>query len=110
MQSPAHLVANGAAVDVPVLYTCSGTSGPAGLDVHVTERVSGNAIADGFGFLQGGGSCTGEIKSATIEVTANPGRAFARGSAVATGDIFACRPNSTFCGDGLNTQTITIVK
>jgi hypothetical protein len=103
VQSPAQLIANGAAVAVPVLYTCSGANF-AGVTVNLTERVSGNAIASGSGQLSNA-SCTGEIKSATIDVTAFSARAFAKGPAFAMADIFGC---SSFCGNQSNNQTITI--
>jgi hypothetical protein len=105
VQSPGQLVANGAAVSVPVLYTCSGTTpGTVSVSVGLTERVSGNAIASGFGQLSDP-SCTGEIKSANILVTAMSARAFAKGPALASGDIFGC---SHFCGQQTENTTITI--
>lgn len=106
VQSPAQLVAKGAAVGVPVLYTCSGASSSPSLSVQVTERVSGGQIANGSGFVDTL-TCTGEIQSLTVQVTAFSSRAFAKGSAVATADIFGC---SSFCGDQQNSATITISK
>jgi hypothetical protein len=107
VQSPAQLIAKGAAVGVPVLYTCSPGATDVGLSVDVTERVSGNAIASGSAQLPTI-SCTGEIKSATIDVPATSARAFAKGTAFATGAIFGCTSNFLMCGNQTNNQTITI--
>jgi hypothetical protein len=105
VQSPAHLIAKGAAVGLPIEYTCSGTSN-ASVNVTVTERVGGN-IATGGGNLSST-TCTGEIQSATINVTASPGgKAFTKGVAFANADIFGCT-SSFLCGDGNNNLTITI--
>jgi hypothetical protein len=103
VQSPAHLIANGAAIALPVEYTCFGTTN-ASLSVNVTERVSGGAIASGSGQLFNT-VCTGEIQSVKISVPASGARAFAKGSAFVTADIFGC---SNFCGQETANRTITI--
>ena len=48
MESPATLIARGAAVDVPVEITCNAT-GSVDVFVTVTQR-SGSGVAQGFGF------------------------------------------------------------
>jgi hypothetical protein len=106
VQSPAHLVAKGAAVGVPVEYTCSGTTF-ASLSVTVTEKVSGGAIASGRGEAESL-TCTGEIQSTTIDVVASGSRAFVKGAAFAQGDISGC--GVSFCGDQLDQVTIDIQK
>jgi hypothetical protein len=103
VQSPAHLVAKGAAISVPIIYTCSGGSF-AQVSVSVTERVSGKAIASGGGQLTNP-VCTGEIESGTLDVTAFGARAFAKGVAFSNGNIFGC---SGFCAQETDSRTITI--
>jgi hypothetical protein len=103
LQSPAHLVANGAAVAVPINYTCFGTSF-AEIQVNVTERV-GNGIASG-GVGVSNANCSGEIQSITVDVTASPGgRAFVKGNAFATANIFGC---ASICGQETDSLTIAI--
>ena len=97
-QSPATLLARGAAIDVPVSIDCNATE-PASVNVTVTQRV-GSQIATGFGSARVG--CTGGRQDILIQVTANAGRAFAKHEAVATADIFGC--NETLC-DGESTST-----
>lgn len=105
VQSPAHLIANGAAIAVPIEYTCSGTSFSPTLQVDVTERV-GSAIAGGGASLNNA-NCTGEIQSITVDVPATPGgKAFVKGNAFATGNIFGC--GSSTCGQEANSLTIAI--
>ena len=105
-QSPARLVARGAAIDVPVDVECNATQ-PASLSVSVTERV-GKQIATGGGFAQEV-ACTGGHQDILIRVTAGPGKAFAKGTAVATAQIFGCS-NDTTCGSESRTDTIVIRK
>jgi hypothetical protein len=105
VQSPAHLIANGAAIAVPIEYTCFGTIFPPTLQVDVTEAV-GNGIASG-GIATTNANCTGEIQSTTLDVTATPGgRAFAKGTAFATANIFGC--GSSTCGQQASSLTIAI--
>jgi len=104
-QSPARLVARGAAIDVPVDVECNATQ-PASLSVSVTERV-GKQIATGGGFAQEV-ACTGGHQDILIRVTAGPGKAFAKGTAVATAQIYGC--NDTACGSESRTDTIVIRK
>lgn len=103
IQSPAHLIANGAAIGLPVQYTCFGTNNAA-VSVSVTERVSGGAIASGNGQLINT-VCNGEIQTAKIDLAASGARAFTKGSAFATANIFGC---GSFCGQETDNRTIAI--
>jgi hypothetical protein len=104
VQTPAHLVANGAAIAVPIDYTCFGTSFPPTVVVSVTEHV-GNGIASGNANLSNT-NCTGEIQSITVDVAASPGgKAFAKGNAFAAGSIFGC---GSTCGQENDNVTIAI--
>ena len=103
-QSPARLVARGAAIDVPVDVECNATQ-LASLSVSVTERV-GKQIATGSGSSQV--ACPGGHQDILIRVTAGPGKAFAKGTAVATAQIYGC--NDTACGSESRTDTIVIRK
>jgi hypothetical protein len=101
VQSPATLLARGAALSVPVEVTCN--SGQASVDVSVTQRV-GSEIAHGSGFTNVG--CTGQRQQILVTVTAAQGKAFRKGTATATGTIFGCA--ETFCGSEHDTATIEI--
>lgn len=107
-QSPATLVARGAAVDVPVEYSCTADS--MFISVQVTERV-GRGIASGFG------STTVPCNSAThrtlVQVPATSGvRAFRAGTASTRTYVSGCytRNNRWACGDDLVMRTIRIAR
>jgi len=100
-QSPATLVASGAAVDVPVEVTCNATF--ADLYVEVTERV-GSGVASGAAYVPVG--CTGSHQRVLVRVNASSARAFSKGTAVATATIFGCGPS--ICGQDSTSATITI--
>lgn len=102
VQSPAHLVAKGAAVTVPVQVTCT-ANGDAYVSVQVTERV-GNKIANGYASTSV--SCTGGYQTLLLTVPASGARRFAKGQAVASADIFGC--TRTFCGSEQSQSTIRI--
>lgn len=104
IQSPAHLVAKGAALALPVEYTCSGTSN-ASLNVSVTEKV-GSGVAEGSGFLDTL-NCTGEIQTATITIPTSSAKAFIKGTSFANAEIFGC---SSFCGEQSTSGTVAIQK
>jgi hypothetical protein len=104
-QSPANLVANGAAVDVPVEVTCNAT-GTTFLHVNLTEKV-GKKIASGDSFTDV--TCSGAHQRILVRVTANSGgQAFAKGKAVASADISGC--NNVTCGQETGSATITLKK
>ena len=102
--SPARLVARGAAVDVPLEVTCNAT-GTAFVSVSVTQK-SGSGVAQGSGSTQVG--CTGSGQQVTVRVQASGAKTFKQGPAVASAEIFGCRPN--ICGSETDSETITIQK
>ena len=102
VQSPASLVSRGAAVDVPLEVTCNASS-DAFVQVTVTQR-TGSGIAQGFAFESVG--CTGSGEQLRVRVQATSGRAFKQGTAVASDEVFGCRPN--ICGAETDSETITI--
>jgi len=102
VQSPASLVSRGAAVDVPLEVTCNASS-DAFVQVTVTQR-TGSGIAQGFAFESVG--CTGSGEQLRVRVQATSGRAFKQGTAVASAEVFGCRPN--ICGAETDSETITI--
>jgi hypothetical protein len=102
VESPARLVARGAAVDVPLEVTCNAT-GTVEVDVRVTQR-SGSGVAEGFGSTQVG--CTGSGQQVTVRVLASAGKTFKQGTAVATAEVFGCRPN--ICGSETDSEVIQI--
>jgi hypothetical protein len=103
VESPATLVARGAAVDVPLEITCNAT-GSVTVYVQVTQR-SGSGIAEGFGYTSVG--CTGSGQRVVVRVSAfSGGKSFKQGTAVADAEVFGCRP--TICGSETDTEVITI--
>jgi hypothetical protein len=102
--SPAHLVARGAAVDVPVEVTCNAT-GTADVFVRVTQK-SGSGVAQGFGSASVG--CTGSGQQITIRAQAEAGKTFKQGTAVASAEIFGC--NRVTCGSETDSEVIQIQK
>ncbi|MBI3687177.1 MAG: hypothetical protein HY241_07530 [Actinobacteria bacterium] len=105
-QSPAYLVAKGAAADVTVEYTCSADS--MYIDLQLTERV-GKKIASGWGYTSVG--CNATTQRTVIRVNANPyGAAFAKGTAVADTYVWGCRftGEQYFCGSDHVSQTISL--
>jgi hypothetical protein len=106
VNSPATLVAKGAGVDVTLQVECAGAR-TAFVDVSLTER-SGSQIASGFGSTQVG--CTGQNQTILVHVTAQPGRVFKKGTAIADGFISACSTRPRFCGSEEDQHTIDIAK
>ena len=104
VESPARLVARGAAVDVPLEVTCNAI-GSASVSVNVTQK-SGSGVAQGFGFENVG--CTGSGQQIVIRVQASGGKTFKQGIAVATAQIFGC--NNITCGSETDSETIDINK
>jgi len=101
--SPASLVSRGAAVDVPVDVDCNARD--ASLQLRVSERV-GSQTATGYASVQV--SCNGGHQRILVRVPANSGKAFAKGSAVATADIFGCTYYT--CGQETGSATIQITR
>jgi hypothetical protein len=100
-QSPATMVAKGAAVDIPVEVTCN--SPTASLHVAVTQSVN-HKIATGDGFAEVG--CTGAHQRVLIRVTAQGNRAFTTGTALATAEVFGC--NNVLCGQETGSTSVKI--
>ncbi len=104
VNSPATLVAKGAGVNVTVQIECAGAR-TADVYVNLTER-SGSQVAQGFGYTEVG--CTNANQTILVPVTANSGKVFKKGSAIADGYIFACTSNFSFCGSEQDHRTIQI--
>ncbi len=105
VNSPATLVAKGAAANVVVQVECSGAS-TAFVSVNLTER-AGSAIASGSGSTEIG-CTTNANQNVLVLVTAQPGKAFKKGTAVASGFISACTPNFRVCGSEQDQRTIQL--
>lgn len=90
VESPATLVARGAAVNVPVSVTCFPETSNFGIDVSVTERVNGGRLAIGFGFLSSL-PCDGFAHTVQVQVNAFE-NAFKNGVALVEANAFACTP------------------
>ena len=82
--SPAHLVAKGAAVQVPVTTSCTTPDNQAYVSVSITERV-GKKTATGTKNFQV--SCMGGRQTNLVTIASNDGVAFAKGTAYASGSI-----------------------
>ncbi len=108
VESPATLVARGAAVDVPLEVTCNARPGTSSVQVTVTQK-SGSGVAQGSGFTSVG--CTGSGQQILVRVQASgSGKTFKQGTAVATADIFGCNQNFSVCGNETDSKTISIQK
>jgi hypothetical protein len=104
VESPAHLVARGAAVDVPLEVTCNAT-GSVDVFVSVSQK-AGSGVAEGFGSASVG--CTGSGEQITVRVRASGGKTFKQGSAVASAEIFGC--NNVTCGSETDSEVIQVQK
>ena len=85
---------------------CAGAR-TASVDVSLTER-AGSEIATGFGSTQIG--CTNANQTVLVIVTAQPGKAFKKGTATAQGFISACTPNFRVCGTEQDQRTIDLAR
>lgn len=101
VDSPATLVARGAAVDVPVEVTC--TSNQASVVVTLTEAVGGHAVATGSGFATVG--CTNARERILVTVTAVD-TPFRKGTAFAAASVNGCTDDFSFCGTEQGSATI----
>jgi hypothetical protein len=88
----ATLVAKGAAVQVPVIYSCSPDTAFGAIDIFVTERVGGNRTASGEGSTFNV-TCDGAQHTVFVTVTSGNGIAFHQGTAVVQGSFQACDQN-----------------
>ena len=105
VESPAHLVSRGAAVDVPLEVTCN--AGVADVSVRVTQK-SGSGVAQGFGSTSVG--CTGSGQQLTVRVMASGGKTFKQGTAVASAELFGCTANFSTCGSETDSEVIQLQK
>jgi hypothetical protein len=105
VESPASLVARGAAVDVPLEVTCNARPGTASVRVTVTQR-SGSGVAQGTAFENVG--CTGSGQQITVRVQATGAKTFRQGIAVASAEIFGCTADFSTCGSETDSETIDI--
>jgi hypothetical protein len=106
IRQEATLLARGAAIRVPIRYSCSPDTTYAELNVQVTQRVGGNRLAQGFGFTQDL-VCDGKVHTAVVTVTAYGDNAFRRGEAFAQAFLYFC--NDVECTQVTTSRIITIV-
>ena len=104
VESPAQLLARGAAVEVPLEVTCNAV-GPVDVQVTVTQH-SGSGATQGFGFEQV--PCSGAGERITVVVQATGGKTFRKGTAVVTAEVFGCTPDFVTCGSETDTEVIEI--
>lgn len=106
VQSPATLLARGAALEVSVAYSCpSGGSGF--LDLTVTQR-SGSEIVSGWDSRQV--SCTGSTEVVRIVVTPRTGgRAFKKAPVVVEAELFSCG-GAYVCGSVTDSREIDVTR
>jgi hypothetical protein len=104
VESPAPLVARGAAADVPLEVTCNAT-GSAFVQVSVTQK-AGSGVAQGFGSASVG--CTGSGQQITVRVQASGGKTFKQGTAVASAEVSGC--NRVACGSETDSEVIDLKK
>jgi hypothetical protein len=102
VQSPAQLVARGAAADVQVEVTCNAT-GNAFVSVSVTQK-SGSGVAQGFGSTEVG--CAGSGQHLVVRVQVGSAKTFKQGTAVASAEVFGC--NRVTCGSETDSEVIQI--
>ncbi len=107
VESPASLVARGAAVDVPLEVTCNARPDTSFVQVTVTQK-AGSGVAQGFGSTSVG--CTGSGQQITVRVRASGAKTFKQGTAVADAEIFGCTQNFSVCGNETDSEVITIQK
>lgn len=88
---------------MPLDVNCNGRYGA--VDLRVSERV-GSRIATGYGYSEV--ACTGTTQRVSIRVMASSEKAFTRGSALVTANLFGC--NETVCGNESSSVTIKITK
>lgn len=106
VESPATLLAKGAAVDIQVEYTCNATQ--PNLFLSVSQRVGNGGLATGSSGVEV--ACTGAHQRTTISVPASGINAFAKGNAFVTGTISGCLPDFTVCGTESDTATVKFTR
>lgn len=108
-QGTGKLVAKGAAVDVPITYSCSG---PQSMDVslQLTEAVGRRTAV---GYANASLPCNGQNISTVLRVSAQPGSAsFGNGTASARLDVYGgfCTTQTCYFGQDTFTSTIRLSK
>jgi hypothetical protein len=106
IQPTATHIAKGAAVETRLEVTCAGAT-EAFVNVSLVQR-AGSEIASGYGYTQVG--CTSQRQTVIVLVTADPGKAFKKGTAVADASISACTPDYSVCGYESDESTISITQ
>jgi hypothetical protein len=86
--SEAVLVARGAAVRVPVQYSCPVDPSGSFLNVFVTQRVDDGRLTRGSGNTSL--TCDGALHTVVVTVPADSQTAFRRGTALAQADLQSC--------------------
>ena len=107
IRQQATLVARGAAIRLPIRYSCSPDALFADLNVQVTQRVGGNRLAQGFAGTDDL-VCDGQVHTVVLTVTASGDNAFRRGEAFAQASLFFC--NESDCTELRTSRVITIVR
>ena len=107
VRQEATLVARGAAIRVPIRYSCSSETAFRELQVQVTQRVGGGRLAQGFGSTTNL-ICDGQVHTAVVTVTASGENAFRRGVAFARAGLFVC-DEFTNCATVPTEREFTIV-
>ncbi len=102
VQGPAHLVAGGAGVSVPVEVTCN-PGAIAQVSIAMTQSVDGR-VARGVGYAEVG--CSGAHQTVLLTAVAQGNRAFRTGRGLAEGTVFTCIPEG--CGTERDQRTIRI--
>jgi hypothetical protein len=103
----ATLVARGAAIQVPVRYSCTPETTFGELSVQVTQRVGGGRLAEGFGSTTNL-ICDGQVHTARVTVTASGENAFRQGVAFARASLFVCE--FEFCISVPDSRELRIVR
>jgi hypothetical protein len=101
-ESPGTLLAKGAAVDVPLEYTCNAQSPY--ISVSVSQRVADGDLATGAATVQV--ACTGAHQRTTITVPASGTKAFVKGNAFVSATISGCLPGFINCGSEHDDATV----
>ena len=104
VQSPAALLARGAAVSVPVTYQCAPGDQSIDIFLRVVQRAGSETIS-GFGSRTV--PCTGGVQSTTVTVVTES-RVFKKGTAVASAEAFTC--GFSFCGTITDSREIAITR
>jgi len=107
-QSPARLVAGGAAIDVTVEYSCTATDGMS-LSLDVAQKV-GRKVATGYAYDYV--TCNRRTQKTVLRVKST-GTAFGRGKAAVTTELSGCYSPDYWwgtCGDDQMDDVIRVKK